>query len=162
MISPSKFKIRIEEGGRERWADADKVFAHLLKNYMKAELKGKKPEPYKDKVSNFFRQIDKDWVEALREAYPNVDVDQELENAKMWLLSNTNQAKSNFKKFINNWMAKAMRTGEVGMPTNFKSDSTGNFYMGYCEKCSISDFYRKEELRGDSKCHNAKLLPAKP
>ena len=116
MISPSKFKIRIEEGGRERWADGDKLFAHLLKNYMKAELKGKKPEPYKDKINNFFRQIDKAWAEALREAYPNVDVDQELENAKMWLLSNTNQAKSNFKKFINNWMAKAMRTGKVEKP----------------------------------------------
>ena len=116
MISLSKIKIRIEEGGRERWADADKVFAHLMKNYMKAELKGKKPEPYKEKVECFFNQIDEDWVEALKEAYPNVDVEQELLNAKMWLLSNTNQAKSNFKKFINNWMAKAMRTGKAEKP----------------------------------------------
>tara|TARA_Y100000310_G_scaffold139595_1_gene138925 strand:- start:39 stop:485 length:447 start_codon:yes stop_codon:yes gene_type:complete len=108
----SRFKIRIEESGRERWADADKVFAHLIQNYMKAELNGKKPEPYKDKVMGFFKLIDGEWVDALKGAYPNVDVEQELESAKMWLLSNTSQAKSNFKKFINNWMAKAMRGGK--------------------------------------------------
>ena len=112
----SRFKIKIQQDGKEeRWADADKVFAHLLQKYTKAELKGKKPEPYKDKVNNFFNQYsDKwdEWIEALKKSYPNVDVDQELNNAKMWLLSNTNQAKSNFHKFINNWMAKAMRNGK--------------------------------------------------
>ena len=85
------------------------MFAHLLQEYTKTELKGSKPAPYKDKVNSFFSKIDEDWVKALAEAYPSVDIDQELNNAKMWLLSNTNQAKSNFKKFVNNWMAKAMR-----------------------------------------------------
>jgi len=111
------FKIKIQEsGGRERWADGYKLFAHLIQNYAKTELKGKKPEPYRDRVHNFFNQIDEDWVVALKEAYPNVDIKQELESSKMWLLSNTHQAKSNFKKFINNWMAKAMRTGKVEAP----------------------------------------------
>ena len=114
----SRFKIKVKVGSEERWADASKVFAHLLKEYTKAELNGKKPEPYKDKVNSFFNQIDGDWVEALKEAYPNVEVEQELNNAKMWLLSNTSQAKSNFKKFINNWMAKAMRTKKVEPSSN--------------------------------------------
>ena len=30
----------------------------------------------------------------------------------MWLLSNTQKAKSNFKTFLNNWMAKSMRNGK--------------------------------------------------
>tara|TARA_Y100000310_G_scaffold92435_1_gene90085 strand:+ start:75 stop:521 length:447 start_codon:yes stop_codon:yes gene_type:complete len=108
-----RFKLRIQEGGKERWADANAVFAHLLKEYTKSELGGKKPEPYKDKVDFFFNSIDEDWVEALEEAYPNVDVPQELINAKMWLLSNTKNAKSDFKKFVNNWMAKSMRNGNA-------------------------------------------------
>ena len=111
MISPSKFKIRIKVGEEERWADADRVFAHLMKNYMKVEIKGKKPEPYKDKVNNFFNQRnDKwgEWIEALKKAYPNVDIDKELSKSKIWLLSNPKQAKSNFSKFVNNWMSKAM------------------------------------------------------
>ena len=109
----SRFKLQIKVGEEVRWADADKVFAHLIKNYTRAELSGKKPEPYKDRVNNFFKKIDGDWVEALVEAYPNVNVKQELESAKMWLLSNTSQAKSNFKKFVNNWMAKSMRSGKT-------------------------------------------------
>ena len=109
----SGFKIKVKVGSEERWADASKVFAHLLQEYSKAELNGKKPKPYKDKVMGFFKLIDEEWVDALKKAYPNVDIDQELESAKMWLLSNPNQAKSNFKKFVNNWMAKAMRGGKM-------------------------------------------------
>ena len=75
----SRFKIKIKVGGEEeRWADASKVFAHLLQEYTKSELNGKKPEPYKDKVNSFFSKIDEDWVKALAEAYPSVDIDQEL------------------------------------------------------------------------------------
>ena len=43
----------------------------------------------------------------------------------------------------------------------FKLDTTG-FPMAYCEKCGISESYRKEELNGDSRCCNAKLLAEKP
>ena len=112
-----RFKILIQTaGGEERWADANKVFAHLLQQYTKAELNGEKPEPYNDKVNNFFKLIDIEWLDALKKAYPNVDVDQELDNSKMWLLSNTSQAKSNFKKFVNNWMAKSMRNGKSKEP----------------------------------------------
>ena len=107
----SRFKIKIKVGEEERWADADKVFAHLIQNYMKAELNGKKPEPYKDKVNNFFNQSGEEWgewIDALKKAYPNIDIDKELGKAKMWLLSNPKQAKSNFSKYVNNWMSKAM------------------------------------------------------
>ena len=109
----SRFKIQIKVDGEEvRWADAGRVFAHLLQEYTKTELKGKKPSPYKDKVNDFFSKIDEDWMDALKKAYPNVDVDQEMESAKMWLLSNPNKAKANFKTYLNNWMAKAMRNGK--------------------------------------------------
>tara|TARA_Y100000593_G_scaffold79628_1_gene148297 strand:- start:300 stop:743 length:444 start_codon:yes stop_codon:yes gene_type:complete len=108
----SRFKIQIKVGEEVRWADAGRVFAHLLEEYTKAELKGKKPTPYKDKVNDFFSKIDDEWMDALKKAYPNVDVDQETQSAKMWLLSNPNKAKANFKTYLNNWMAKAMRNGK--------------------------------------------------
>ena len=114
----SRFKIYVKDGRGERWADADTVFAHLLGHYSKAELKGKKPVPYKEKVDNFYSSIDAEWLKALKEAYPNVDVEQELNNAKMWLLSNTNQAKKDLKKFTNNWMAKSMRAGKQETSTS--------------------------------------------
>ena len=104
----SRFKILISDGEKERWADADKVFAHLMERYTKTIPKGDKPKPYKEKVEHFFATLDLEWSNALRKAYPNVDIDTELNKAKMWLLSNT--PKRNLKKFVNNWMAKAMGT----------------------------------------------------
>ena len=102
----SRFKIRIKDGRGERWADATKVFAHLMEQYTKAIPNGDKPKPYKEKVEHFFTKIDTEWVTALKKAYPNVDIDTEMNKAKMWLLSNS--PKRNLKKFVNNWLAKAM------------------------------------------------------
>ena len=153
-------KVFVKDAKGERWADADKVFAHLLNRYSKAELNGKKPVPYKEKVDNFYSSIDTEWLKALKEAYPNVDVEQELNNAKMWLLSNTNQAKKDLKKFTNNWMARSMGQKKVA-PKSFKLDAMGKFYIAYCEKCLISDFYEKPQYE-ESKCCNATLLSKKP
>ena len=61
---------------------------------------------FKEKVENFFVNIDAEWLSSLTSAYPNVDIDTELGKAKMWLLSNS--PKRNLKKFTNNWLAKAM------------------------------------------------------
>ena len=103
----SRFKLQVKEaGGKIRWADADKVFAHLMERYMKTIPSGDKPKPYKEKVENFFATIDVEWLQALRKAYPNVEIDTELDKAKMWLLSNP--PKRNLKKFTNNWMSKAV------------------------------------------------------
>ena len=102
----SRFKIQVKVSGEIRWADADKVFAHLMDRYTKTIPNGEKPKPYKEKIENFFATIDVEWLSSLRKAYPNVDIDTELDKAKMWLLSNS--PKRNLKKFTNNWLAKAM------------------------------------------------------
>ena len=102
----SRFKLQVDVGGKIRWADADKVFAHLMERYMKKIPNGEKPQPYKEKVENFFATIDVEWLQALRKAYPNVEIDTELDKVKMWLLSNS--PKRNLKKFTNNWLSKAM------------------------------------------------------
>ena len=77
-----------------------------MERYTKTIPNGDKPKPYKEKVENFFVNIDTEWLSSLKKAYPNVDIDIELGKAKMWLLSNP--PKRNLKKFTNNWMAKAM------------------------------------------------------
>ena len=42
---------------------------------------------------------------------------------------------------------------------NYKLDSTGNFYVGYCGRCMKSDFYNKQDIYSDSTCCKAKILP---
>jgi len=112
----SRFKIQVNAGGKIKWADADKVFAHLMERYMKTIPPGDKPQPYKEKVEHFFATIDTEWLQALRKAYPNVKIDTELDKIKMWLLSNS--PKRNLKKFTNNWLAKAM-----GQKSNIQTEA---------------------------------------
>ena len=105
------FEIKIRENGKERWADARKVFNFLLEEYSKVKYDGKKVEPYPDRVSNFYDNIPKDLIEQWKEAYPNVDIEGECRKAKVWLLSNTSKIKKDFKKFTNNWLSRAGENG---------------------------------------------------
>tara|TARA_R100001594_G_scaffold140088_1_gene185009 strand:- start:107 stop:946 length:840 start_codon:yes stop_codon:yes gene_type:complete len=49
----------------------------------------------------------------------------------------------------------------VEVEVEYKLDTTGNFFIGYCDKCSKSGFYRKEELSHDSKCCKGGILPSR-
>ena len=44
---------------------------------------------------------------------------------------------------------------------NFKTDSTGKFFLSWCSVCNKSDTYDRYELKQDSRCCNGKLLPKK-
>ena len=66
------------------------------------------PKPYPEKVNKFFKEIDDEYINLLKESFPNVDINQELRAAKAWLLSNTDKAKSRFKPFITRWMNTQM------------------------------------------------------
>ena len=65
---------------------------------------------YPERVNKFYTELKQDnkYLIQLREAYPNVDIPQQLRASKMWLLSNTQKAKKNFKRFVNTWMANQM------------------------------------------------------
>ena len=69
------------------------------------------PLAYPEKVKSFFDQVFRTHsiLQIWREAYPNVEIESELNLAKAWLLSNTGNAKKDFKKFCNNWLARAMK-----------------------------------------------------
>ena len=50
---------------------------------------------------------------------------------------------------------------ELESEVEYRLDTTGRFYIGFCAKCEISAFYRKEELKQDSKCCKDKILPSR-
>jgi len=49
----------------------------------------------------------------------------------------------------------------VEIEVEYRLDTTGNFYVGYCDKCNKSNFYRKEDLSMDSKCCKGNILPSR-
>ena len=105
------FEIKVRINGKEEWKDARKVFKYLLEDYSKVSYKGKVVEPYPDRVNKFYDELPKDLIEMWSKAYPNVDIKVECERCRVWLLSNTNKAKKDFKNFTNRWLNKACQNG---------------------------------------------------
>lgn len=46
-----------------------------------------------------------------KDAYPAVDIDQEIRIAREWLLANPKRAKSNYRQFLNNWFRREQDKG---------------------------------------------------
>ena len=60
------------------------------------------------------------------------------------------------KRWMNNTWTKENKKKEL----RFKKDSMGVSFIGYCSKCSKSDFYRT--VNEDSLCCKKQILPKKP
>ena len=104
-------EIKIRKDGEEKWVDARKFFDYMIKEYSKVKYDGKKVSPYEDRVNKFYDNIPVNLTEMWKKAYPNVDIKGECEKARVWLLSNTNKAKKDFKGFTNRWLGKACQSG---------------------------------------------------
>ena len=108
-----KFKIAIEKDGKQYYADADKVFGWLFERYTKYQ--GRKTRgsvlPYDKRVDSFFEKIilEEGWLSEMRKAFPEINIKNELDKAKAWLLSNKSH-KKDLKKFCYNWIARAKPT----------------------------------------------------
>ena len=104
-------EIKIRKNGQEQWVDARKFFDYMIKEYSKVKYEGKEVSPYEDRVNKFYDNIPDNLIQMWRKAYPNVDIKGECEKARVWLLSNTNKAKKDFKNFTNRWLGKACQNG---------------------------------------------------
>ena len=91
----------------------NKIKQNKIKDIVQKSETTSGPKPYKDRVIEYFDNINKDqeFLNQLKEAYPNVNINKELINSKMWLLTNTHKAKKYFKRFINGWMSRQMEYG---------------------------------------------------
>jgi uncharacterized protein YdaU (DUF1376 family) len=80
-----------------------------------------------DFESGKFQHIHPSHLKAWREAYPAVEVNGELARAAAWLISNPKQRKSDYLKFINNWLVKTQDRGGTREPfaPYFRSNPAG-------------------------------------
>ena len=111
LKNPMFIEVKVRVNGEEKWADFRKLFDYMITEYSKVKYDGKKIDPYPDRVNKFYDNIPKELIDMWRRAYPNVDVSQEAEKCRVWLLSNTNKAKKDFKNFTNRWLGKACQSG---------------------------------------------------
>jgi len=111
LKNPMFIEVKVRVNGEEKWADFRKLFDYMINEYSKVKYDGKKVDPYPDRVNKFYDNIPDTLLDMWKKAYPNVDIKGECEKSRVWLLSNTNKAKKDFKGFTNRWLGKACQNG---------------------------------------------------
>ena len=116
------FEIRVRVDGEKKWVSGKKVFKYLLEEYSQVSYGGKVVEPYPDRIDKYYDNVPEKLMKTWEQAYPNVDIKQEILNMKAWLLSNTGKAKKDFNRFSNQWLLRAMQNGG-SIPMSFTKKS---------------------------------------
>ena len=129
--------------------DKDKV---KVKSKNKKTEIGKRYDAFRNNVNEFDKEFDKD----TRNAFLEYWTEKNRSQTKMrFELQNTWDTKRRLQRWVNNNFDKKENV------SNFQTDSTGRFFLAWCDKCNVSDSYSQIELGGDSRCCNGKLLPQK-
>ena len=105
---------------------------------------------FKNKVSDFADKYDKDTRIAFADYWTESGG-----NKMRWEKEKVFDISKRLARWSKNSFTKESET------INFKADSTGKFYLGWCSVCNKSDTYDKFELKQDSRCCDGKLLAKK-
>lgn len=87
--------------------------------------------------------IPESFLQKLKEAYPAVDIGQQIAEAETWLLANPANRKSNYYAFLQRWMSK-----EQDRAPRINGSPQGKHEVGHTEYTDIAA-YRKAKERGD-------------
>ena len=68
-------------------------------------------DAYTQRIETFFNHIPESDNSAWVKAYPGIDIESEIQKARLWLLSNPNNRKKNLDRFITNWLARSQERG---------------------------------------------------
>jgi hypothetical protein len=109
VVMADQSVLTIYNGGRQECLD----FLKELRNVIKAKriVRPENKKPGADKIdydfdnAKFTNVTEKD-LARWQEAYPAVDVSREIKAAALWLNANPNNRKSNYKRFITNWLKR--------------------------------------------------------
>jgi len=75
---------------------------------------GKKKEKiFFDFKKKKFLNIDIEDLAGWKDAYPLVDINQQIKEMREWLLADPSREKSNYKKFITNWLSRQQDKGGI-------------------------------------------------
>ena len=131
--------------GKKTRISAKKFIRDTIEEISKVSYKGKKVEPYEDRIVKFYDNMPEKLLKEWSLAYPNVDIKSECAKARAWLISNTNKPKRNFKRFTNNWLSSAMSNGgSIPVMVDKKVDSQIKKHKEYVQKAQESSATQEE------------------
>ena len=79
----------------------------IIKTQGKGKGESKKEKIAFDPSSGRLTHISAEFAGRLKEAFPHLDVDEEVRKAELWLYANPAKRKSNYERFLINWLSRA-------------------------------------------------------
>jgi len=107
---PSPDEVRMKSG---------ETPALYLRLNLSLKKEGRKEEAvYFDFDKRLFLNIRKEDKDTWKDAYPKCDIEAELKKMGAWLLADPTRKKTNYKKFINNWLSRQQDQGGTKKDAN--------------------------------------------
>jgi hypothetical protein len=107
----------------------------------KKEQRAHAIKPTFDEESRSFVGIDDDTIKLWSEAYPALDIRAEIKRAAAWLFANPKNRKSDYLRFLTNWLNRAQdRAPRVGAPPLIPRSPSGRPSMNDFDAPPASDY----------------------
>lgn len=117
----------------ERWAKLEEIVRRILREELDA--RGFKEKAKLSFAGGKWIGITQEQQEAWKLAYPAVNIQQQLQLAAAWIVSNPMSApKSNYPRFLNTWLTRQQNQASLHAIPSLRSVATKT--CAYCEKPS--------------------------
>jgi hypothetical protein len=115
----------------DRWAKLEEIVRRVVSQELDA--RGMKPKAKVSFMNGRWIGVTEEQLEAWKLAYPSVNIQQQLQLASAWILSNPNLApKSNYPRFLNTWLSRQQNQASLhAIPT---ARTAMNKTCAYCER----------------------------
>jgi hypothetical protein len=112
-----------------------------------------KKEIFIKKVFEFKKEYDKETLDEFIDYW----TEKNMSGTKMkYEMQKTFDVSRRLKRWVKN--SKDWNVKPKSNISEYKTSTSGH-YIGYCDKCNESSFYKEFNLKGDSACCSAKILP---
>ncbi|HOK41580.1 MAG TPA: hypothetical protein PLD27_11140 [bacterium] len=102
-------------------------FLYLNNNFLSFKKREQNNEIYYDYEKEKWCILDKNFIEFLKNNYPNIDLKSEFIKMNSWLKLHKSVKKKNFKKFIFNWLNKVLDNYNYKIKNNnYKYNNNNN------------------------------------
>ena len=141
----------------------------MLNNSLTSKAKDSKVNKIKESKGNKMLKKDEEFELSLQKYINQYDSKLLQEFFNYWTEPNKSGTQMRFemektwdtKRRLKRWANNDFGNKKSNGVSGFKKDANGKFWIGYCSKCNISEFYDDYGIKQDSKCCNSKLLPEK-
>src|SRR3990167_5516067 len=119
-------------GEEDRW----KKLEEIVRRVVREEISTLNKKPRVSFTNGKWTGITEEQMQVWKEAYPAVNIEEQLRMAAAWIVSNPNEApRSNFARFLNSWMERHQNRAAIRSIPVDKRQWAGDQESPACSYC---------------------------